>query len=136
MNITPTTPSLTSASLSGSLANQGKSELAANIKRSEISQGPAGTEAETPLQAIKASQESQAASKEKLEEAASQIQDFVGSINNVIKFSVEEETGGSLMVKVVDHQTEEVIRQIPSEEAIRIAKTLDQLKGLLLYNKA
>ena len=40
------------------------------------------------------------------------------------------------MVKVIDSNTQEVIKQIPSEEMIAIAKALDKLKGLLLQQKA
>ena len=40
------------------------------------------------------------------------------------------------MVKVVDQSTKEVIRQIPSEEMLAIAKALDSLKGLLVRQTA
>ena len=39
-------------------------------------------------------------------------------------------------MKVVDASTDEVIRQIPSEEIISIAKALDKLQGLLVEQKA
>lgn len=73
---------------------------------------------------------------------AEEVKDSVAKINKNIQmaatgleFSVDEDTGINL-VKVVDTQTKEVIRQIPSEEAIHIAKALDKLQGLLVRDKA
>ncbi|MFC6521248.1 flagellar protein FlaG [Undibacterium arcticum] len=40
------------------------------------------------------------------------------------------------MVKVVDQRTQEVIRQMPSPEALEIAKALDKMQGLLIRQKA
>ncbi len=74
----------------------------------------------------------------------SEVKDSVAKINKAIQaqaagsgleFSVDEETGINL-VKVMDIQTKEVIRQIPSEEAVHIAQALDKLQGLLVREKA
>lgn len=40
------------------------------------------------------------------------------------------------VVRVVDSNSGELIRQVPSEETVRIAKRLDALSGLLLRGKA
>jgi len=40
------------------------------------------------------------------------------------------------VVRVLDDATKEVIRQIPSEEALEIAKALDKLQGVLLRQEA
>ena len=39
---------------------------------------------------------------------------------------------GKTIIKVVDTATDTVIRQIPSEEAIAIAKSIDKMQGLLI----
>lgn len=52
-----------------------------------------------------------------------------------IEFSVDEDTHRTI-VKVVDQQTKALIRQIPSEEILQIAKALDQAQGLLIRQKA
>lgn len=70
-----------------------------------------------------------------LQDAVKSMNDFVGTINNSLKFSVDDETGKTI-VKVMDIETKEVIKQIPSEEMIAIAKAVDQLKGLLVQQKA
>jgi len=44
--------------------------------------------------------------------------------NNRISFSVDEDLG-MIIIKVIDAETEEVVRQIPPEELLRIAESLD-----------
>ena len=51
-----------------------------------------------------------------------------------IEFSVDNSTN-DVVVKVVDQATKQVIRQIPSEEMLRIAQALDHLQGLLVKQK-
>jgi len=41
-----------------------------------------------------------------------------------------------VIIKVVDQDTGKVIRQLPSEEVVRVAKALDNLKGLLFAQTA
>ena len=74
-------------------------------------------------------------SREQLNQAIKATKDFVGSINSSLDFSVDEDTG-SVVVKVIDKETKEVIRQFPSEEMLSIAKALDSIKGLLVKQKA
>ena len=74
-------------------------------------------------------------SKEQLNTAVAATRDFVGSINSSLEFSVDEDTGTSV-VKIMDKETKELIRQIPSEEMLAIAKALDTIKGLLFHQKA
>lgn len=60
----------------------------------------------------------------------------VGAVDSQLQFSVDESTG-QFVVKVTDRKTHEVIRQIPSEEMLQIAKGLDRYKeGLLVNSKA
>jgi len=47
-----------------------------------------------------------------------------------VRFSVDEESG-DLVVRVVDRQTGDVIRQIPPEEMVRLHKHLDEMRGLI-----
>ena len=73
--------------------------------------------------------------REKLEEAVKQVNDFVQPFNNGLQFSLDDDTGKTI-VKVIDKATEEVIRQFPSEEMLGIAKAIDTMKGLLIQQKA
>lgn len=68
-------------------------------------------------------------------EAVRLVEKFVSLTNSEIKFSVDEDTGMSI-VRVIDKATDQIIRQIPSEEVVAIARTLDKLQGLLFTGKA
>ena len=70
-----------------------------------------------------------------IEQAVEKIQETVNNMAQNLRFSVDEDTGKTV-VKVMDAQTQEIIRQIPSQEAISIARTLDKLQGLLLNDEA
>lgn len=58
----------------------------------------------------------------------------MGEMKSDLVFSVDDDTGLKL-VKVVDRQTKEVIRQIPNEEMVRFVKVMDELRGVLLKDK-
>lgn len=53
------------------------------------------------------------------------------SASSNLQFSVDDETGDTI-VRVTDKQTGELIRQIPSEELVELAKALDRMQGMLL----
>lgn len=63
------------------------------------------------------------------------VRNAIAPVAQDLLFSIDEDTGKTI-VKVVDASTDEVIRQIPSEEIISIAKALDKLQGLLVEQKA
>lgn len=69
-----------------------------------------------------------------LKRAVDQVNKFVGPISSDLKFTVDESTGINV-VKVIDLSTKDVIRQIPSEEMLSIARSLDKLQGLLIKQK-
>jgi flagellar protein FlaG len=54
---------------------------------------------------------------------------------NSLAFSVDS-ANGKTIVRITDAETGEVIRQIPSEEMVAIAQSLDKLQGMLLQGKA
>lgn len=70
-----------------------------------------------------------------VEDAVKRLADFVAPTNSEINFSIDEESGVRV-VKVLDSQSKEVIRQFPSEEAIQLAMALDKLQGLFVKDKA
>lgn len=72
---------------------------------------------------------------ESLAQATDKINKTMRLIASNLNFTVDEETGIDV-VKVVDMDTQEVIRQFPSKEVLAIAKALDQLQGLLVKDKA
>lgn len=67
--------------------------------------------------------------------AVSNINKSLQTLSQDIEFSVDHDTQRTI-VKVVDVKTKEVIRQIPTAEALEIAKALDTVKGLLIKQTA
>ena len=57
------------------------------------------------------------------------------SLSSSIEFSVDQQSGKTI-VKVVDSDTQKLIRQMPSEEMIAISLALDRMQGMLLRHKA
>jgi flagellar protein FlaG len=52
-----------------------------------------------------------------------------------VRFSVDEDTGRTV-VKVVDTQTDTVLRQIPSVEALKLWRSIEKMQGVMLRDKA
>jgi flagellar protein FlaG len=69
-----------------------------------------------------------------LKEAVKGLQDYVQSLQRNLEFSVDESTG-TTVVKVVARDSGEVIRQIPSETALELAKSLQDVNSLLFDEK-
>lgn len=86
-------------------------------------------------QALPSDQAEERASVQQVESAVSKISDFVQNFQRDLQFSVDKDSD-RLVVKVVDSETQEVIRQIPSEEMLRIARSLDSSESLILREQA
>jgi flagellar protein FlaG len=54
---------------------------------------------------------------------------------SMVEFSLDADSG-RVVVKIIDSATQEVVRQIPMEEMLALAKALDKFQGLLLQTKA
>ena len=67
----------------------------------------------------------------KIESVTRQIDSFLRSMNKSLQFRLDESTG-RMIVSICDSETGEVIRQVPGEEALRIAQDLEnRLSGML-----
>lgn len=95
----------------------------------ELNKVKSSSEAVQPESKAKTEQEQtmQAVSVDELGNAVEDINQFVNSQGRTLNFSVDEESGKPV-VKVVDFQTKEVIRQIPSEEVLTMAKAIKRLQ--------
>jgi flagellar protein FlaG len=75
--------------------------------------------------------------------SAPELQSFVDNINKALKqadknlqFSIDEASNRTV-IKVVDTQTGDVIREIPSKEALAISQAIERMQqGMLLKQKA
>lgn len=124
MNLASITPPLASSTTSTSLLAERK-----GVNR------PAGSDVTKQTAPIAASESAPQPPQNSIEEAVKKVNEFVNPINNSLSFNIDEESGQTV-IKVIDLTTKEVIRQIPSEEMLAIAKALDTMKGLLVQQKA
>lgn len=73
--------------------------------------------------------------KARVDNATQLLNEFMKHAAIGLHFSTEQDSG-RIIVKVVSKQTGELIRQIPSEEALKLSKALDTLQGLIIQEKA
>jgi flagellar protein FlaG len=102
---------------------------------------PAAQQAAVPRQALPGSGETlpqvqpTAAGQVATAQTAGRITEYVQSLRRDLQFRVDEATD-KVVVTVVDPESGEVVRQIPSEEVIAVARALGQSQGLLVDTKA
>lgn len=77
----------------------------------------------------------QVQAREPVEQAVSSIKAFAQSIQRNLNFALDD-SSGRVVVKVTDGVSGDVIRQIPSEDALRLAESLDEVRSLLFKAEA
>ena len=102
---------------------------------SETSVRSASTKAPAANSQLTKPAEQQPANEAQLQSAVNAANEFIKPINNSVEFSLDKDSG-EMVVKIMDTSTKEVLRQIPSEEMLTIAKALDKIQGLLIKQKA
>ena len=73
-------------------------------------------------------------------EAAGAISSFVQNVSRELRFDVDEQSGRTV-ITVMDRNTDQVIRQIPGEEVLALARVLeestqDDPRGVLINSEA
>ena len=101
---------------------------------------PGGTTAARPV--APAAIDSNAKGKEDAQSELKDVKQAVSEINKAmqfmsrqLEFSVDTDSERTI-VKVIDQQTREVIRQMPTKEALEIGKALEKAQGLLIKQTA
>jgi flagellar protein FlaG len=97
-------------------ADQTRAVFRQNIDRAEMAQ--------------KAKQREDKESPMSLEKAVEKSNDTARQMNSQIRFQVDDKTG-QVIVKIINKDTKEVIRQIPSEEMVKLASRAEDLRGLI-----
>lgn len=72
---------------------------------------------------------------ENVNAAVDQLKSFVKEAQRNLDFSVDD-SSGQFVVKVMDGDTGLVIRQIPSEELLRLSEQLESMRSLLFRAEA
>ena len=67
--------------------------------------------------------------------AVQEIEKFVQSVKRNLEFSIDE-ASGKVVVKVIASDSGEVVRQIPNEEVLKLANSLNDASSLLFSAKA
>jgi flagellar protein FlaG len=71
---------------------------------------------------------------DKLKMAVQEIEKFVQSVKRNLEFSIDEPSG-KVIVKVIASDSGEVVRQIPNEEVLKLANSLNDASSLLFSAK-
>lgn len=74
-------------------------------------------------------------SREAVVEAARHIESFVKSVGRSLDFSVDPTTGDNVL-RVLNPENGEVVRQLPAEETLRIARAVDYMQSVLVNQRA
>lgn len=85
--------------------------------------------------AVQSSAAPQAARAETLDKAVAHANDVLTQQGRTLQFSIDKQSGRTV-VKVMDSTTGDVIRQIPSEDWLRLVHTLQSKPGSLLRTQA
>jgi len=60
-----------------------------------------------------------------------ELNSYMQNINRSLQFSIDEQSGDTI-IKVIDSETDELIRQIPAEELLVLRSSLEEYRGMLL----
>ncbi|KRW65113.1 flagellar biosynthesis protein FlaG [Pseudomonas sp. TTU2014-105ASC] len=82
-----------------------------------------------------ASADSRSRPSEDIGEVVDRLRSQVQNLQRDLSFSVDD-SSGEVVVRVVDGESGKVLRQIPSEELLRLAERLDEMRSLLFEGKA
>jgi flagellar protein FlaG len=67
-----------------------------------------------------------------LNQAVSELNKYVQNVHRDLLFSVDQDSGNTV-IKVIDSESKETIRQIPAEEVLQVAKSIrNTIEGNLL----
>lgn len=112
----------------------GRAESAPPVERADLDpqQAYAGNEAEP--EPARARSEAPAPAGRDLDRALDELNHLQQTISRELRFSVDRDAGRTV-VAVIDKTTDEVIRQIPSEVALRIASAMQLSAGSLLQDE-
>jgi flagellar protein FlaG len=98
----------------------------------------AGTDAASAASATSATSATATAkaspSRDDVDTAVKKLNDSMPGSSQSLQFSVDHDSK-EIVVKLIDQDTKEVLRQMPSEEALQMAKSIDKLQGRLIDHK-
>ncbi len=88
-----------------------------------------------PVSNAEAEKQQKRMSLEEVQKKVHEINEQLQPLQMQMSFSVDKETQ-KVVVKIINGKTQEVVRQIPSEEALRISSHISRLLGVLFDENA
>jgi flagellar protein FlaG len=89
----------------------------------------------TAAKQVKPAEQNDLENKQQISNAVKEINGFFQAAQRSLQFNVDE-TSGHMVMQIKDSQTNEVIRQIPSEDVLKLAKRMDEITGVLFKAQA
>lgn len=108
-----------------------------NIKPENVAQNTLHKEAASPPGEIPVDSD---VKKSEIAAAVKHIESYMQSMKRELNFSIDKESGKTV-VKVIDSQSEKVIRQMPTEEFLKLSHSIQEspeqnMTGVLMERKA
>ena len=113
--------------VSAGTANQVETVRAASVRTAQ--------ETDQKRQAGQGQQED-ALSVRNMKEIAEAMNDAMDDLQTSIGFSIREELNHQVVVEIKDRKTDELIKQIPSEELLALKEKMEEFTGLLFDQQA
>lgn len=82
------------------------------------------------MSTLQATEKQKVAPEQEVDSVIDELNTFMQSMQRNLSFTIDEELGQAI-ISVKDGETEEVIRQIPSEELVVLRKKMDDVAGIL-----
>jgi len=117
-----------SVGLSTSLSKSDSGKQAQTLDRSGNEAGIASVKARKQSEEVKTED-----SRQQVKEAVTRLNDYVQTVQRNLQFKLDDDSGKTI-ITVVDKNTLEVVRQIPDDVALRLARDLQQEEPLSLFN--
>jgi flagellar protein FlaG len=73
--------------------------------------------------------------KEQVEQAAARVKDLLRGTTSHLEIEIDPDLH-KVVIKILNGESGEIIRQIPTQEILDLAKNLDEPKGLLVRERA
>lgn len=112
------------------VTDNGRRDAAPEAIRSANAGQPGGKElpSMSGTRAAEVREQSEASKEQRVATAVARLNDYVQSYQRDLTFTVDEELGKPI-VRVIDSSTQEVIRQIPNDVTIRLARNLNAVEA-------
>lgn len=98
-------------------------------------QRPTATPAANAASAQATTSGTPAADVHALRELVDKLSQTIGTAGQQVQFSIDQDTHRTVL-RVTDAESGAVLRQIPGDEALSMARILDRMQGILIRQKA